>query len=122
MSKTTPDPYVAVALQPSFKGAHTRQDIMTNIESIAITMRASMWLSAELPVRMMTLPEGVLQGFQNASLEYVQASIEMVPETCIELDVQKAKGFLQLIDKLEDDDDIQDVYHNADIPDEALED
>jgi predicted amidohydrolase len=65
MSKTTPDPYVAVALQPSFKGAHTRQDIMTNIESIAITMRASMWLSAELPVRMMTLPEGVLQGFND---------------------------------------------------------
>jgi YebC/PmpR family DNA-binding regulatory protein len=76
-------------------------------------------------VEVLTSPdqfEGVLQGFQNASLEYVQASIEMVPETCIELDVQKAKGFLQLIDKLEDDDDIQDVYHNADIPDEALED
>jgi YebC/PmpR family DNA-binding regulatory protein len=76
-------------------------------------------------VEVVTTPdqfEGVLQAFNSASLEYVQASIEMVPETCIELDVQKAKGFLQLIDKLEDDDDIQDVYHNADIPDEALED
>ena len=65
MSKTAPDPYVAVALQPSFKGAQTREDIMTNIESIAITMRASMWLSGELPVRLMTLPEGVLQGFND---------------------------------------------------------
>ena len=45
----------------------------------------------------------------------------MVPQTRVLLDVEKAKGFLKLIDKLEDDDDIQDVFHNADIPDEALE-
>lgn len=76
-------------------------------------------------VEVSTVPddfESVVLALNNASLSYLDASIEMVPQTRILLDVEKAKGFLKLIDKLEDDDDIQDVFHNADIPDEALED
>ena len=45
----------------------------------------------------------------------------MVPQTSILLDLEKAKGFLKLIDKLEENDDIQDVFHNADLPDDVLE-
>ena len=76
-------------------------------------------------VEITTLPEdfeGVVMAFQKAEIPYLDASLEMVPQNRIELDVNQAKGFLKLIDKLEDDDDIQDVFHNADIPDEALED
>ena len=65
--------------------------------------------------------ERVVNSFNDQSVAYLDASIEMVPQTRILLDVEKAKGFLKLIDKLEDDDDIQDVFHNADIPDEAVE-
>jgi len=75
-------------------------------------------------VEVSTVPgdfESVVLALNNASLSYLDASIEMVPKTRILLDVEKAKGFLKLIDKLEDDDDIQDVFHNADIPDEAVE-
>ena len=75
-------------------------------------------------VEVITTPddfESVVTAFNDASTTYLDASIEMVPQTRILLDVEKAKGFLKLIDKLEDDDDIQDVFHNADIPDEALE-
>ena len=66
--------------------------------------------------------ESVVNAFNGQSIAYINAAIEMVPQTRIMLDVDKATGFLKLIDKLEDDDDIQDVYHNADLPDEALED
>ncbi|MBL6723132.1 MAG: YebC/PmpR family DNA-binding transcriptional regulator [Candidatus Margulisbacteria bacterium] len=66
--------------------------------------------------------EAVVSAFNAANVTYVDASIDMVPQTRIALDLDKAKGFLKLIDKLEDDDDIQDVFHNADIPDAALED
>ena len=65
MSHAIPEPYVAVALQPSFKGVKRRADIMDNIDSIAITMRGSVWISGELAVRLVTLPEGVLQGFND---------------------------------------------------------
>jgi ABC-type proline/glycine betaine transport system permease subunit len=58
-------PYVAVALQPSFRGATHRSEIKRNIESIAVLMGAAVWLSAEYPVRLVALPEGVLQGFDD---------------------------------------------------------
>ena len=65
--------------------------------------------------------EQVVSVFNERSLTYVNASIEMVPQTSILLDLEKAKGFLKLIDKLEENDDIQDVFHNADLPDDVLE-
>tara|TARA_Y100001935_G_C17307456_1_gene513291 strand:+ start:1021 stop:1761 length:741 start_codon:yes stop_codon:yes gene_type:complete len=75
-------------------------------------------------VEVTTTPEGfesVVAAFNASSVGYLDASIEMVPQTRILLDIEKAKGFLKLIDKLEDDDDIQDVFHNAEFPDEAVE-
>ena len=75
-------------------------------------------------VEVTTTPDGfesVVTAFNDQSLTYLDASLEMVPQTRILLDAEKAKGFLKLIDKLEDDDDIQDVYHNAEFPDEAME-
>jgi YebC/PmpR family DNA-binding regulatory protein len=65
--------------------------------------------------------EQVLNAFNEQAISYLSADVEMVPQTRIMLDAEKAKGFLKLIDKLEDDDDIQDVFHNADVPDEVLE-
>ena len=65
--------------------------------------------------------ENVIESFNSNDCIYLNADIEMLPQTRIMLDLEKAKGFLKLIDKLEDDDDIQDVFHNADVPDEALE-
>ena len=37
--------------------------------------------------------ESVVLALNNASLSYLDASIEMVPQTRILLDVEKAKGF-----------------------------
>jgi transcriptional/translational regulatory protein YebC/TACO1 len=42
----------------------------------------------------------------------------MIPDTYAELDMEGAAQVQKLIDKLEDDDDVQDVYHNAEFPDE----
>ena len=36
-------------------------------------------------------------------------------------DLQEAKAVLKLVDLLDEDDDVQDVYANFDIPDEVLE-
>lgn len=44
----------------------------------------------------------------------------MVPSTKAELDAETAPKFLRLIDNLEDHDDVQEVYHNAEISDEIL--
>ena len=45
----------------------------------------------------------------------------MLPKTLMELDSSTAGQTMRLIDKIEELDDIQEVYTNADFPDEALE-
>jgi transcriptional/translational regulatory protein YebC/TACO1 len=44
----------------------------------------------------------------------------MEPSTRVELNLQDAEKFIKLIDRLEDLDDTQEVYHNADISDEVM--
>jgi YebC/PmpR family DNA-binding regulatory protein len=50
------------------------------------------------------------------------AELTMVPKTTVEVaDEGDAKKILRLIDQLEDNDDVQDVYANFDIPERVLE-
>jgi transcriptional/translational regulatory protein YebC/TACO1 len=45
-----------------------------------------------------------------------------VPKTTVEVaDENEAKKILRLMDQLEDNDDVQDVYANFDIPEQVLE-
>lgn len=63
----------------------------------------------------------VKQSLVNAGLEPVYAEVGMIPATTVDLDVEAGQKALRLIDALEDLDDTQNVYHNADIPEEAME-
>ena len=45
----------------------------------------------------------------------------MVPSTTVSLEGKAAEQVLRLISRLEDLDDVQSVYSNADIPDEIME-
>jgi predicted amidohydrolase len=62
----TPEPYIAVALQPSFRNAGSRADIMDNIAAVSTLMDIAIWMcETELPVRLIAIPEGTLQGFRD---------------------------------------------------------
>ncbi|WP_020679809.1 YebC/PmpR family DNA-binding transcriptional regulator [Marinobacterium rhizophilum] len=64
----------------------------------------------------------VKQGLAEAGFESEFAEVAMIPSTTVELDVETARKVLKLIDALDDLDDSQNVFHNAEIPDEAMED
>jgi YebC/PmpR family DNA-binding regulatory protein len=49
------------------------------------------------------------------------AEVAMLPSTQAELDADEGAKVLRLIERLEDLDDVQNVYTNADIPDEAYD-
>lgn len=49
------------------------------------------------------------------------ADVSMIPATTTELDLDTAEKVIRLVDMLEDLDDVQNVYSNADIPDAVLE-
>jgi len=76
-------------------------------------------------IEVQTSPEAfdaVLAAMQAAGFEPANSEITMRASTEVELDVESGQKVLRLLDVLEDLDDTQEVYSNADIPDEAYED
>ena len=59
---------------------------------------------------------------EGQGLEFLQAEITMLPQNKITLEGEKLELFLKMLDKLEENDDVQDVYHNVDLPEEEDED
>jgi len=64
----------------------------------------------------------VRETIEAAGIPIESAELTMVPKTTIELaDESAAKKVLRLVDALEENDDVQDVYANFDIPEQVLE-
>ena len=55
-------------------------------------------------------------GIVREALEFLEAAVKMIPDTYTEIDEDAAKKFQKMLDLLEDDDDVQEVYHNAEFP------
>ena len=71
-----------------------------------------------------TTPEefgSVKDALDEAGIESDNAEVTQIPSTKAELDLATAQKFMRLIDNLEDDDDVQEVYHNAEISEEVME-
>lgn len=57
--------------------------------------------------------ETVKKGFDDHNIDYVTARITQLPSTTVTLDDEQAAKIEQLIERLEEDDDVQDVYANV---------
>ena len=55
---------------------------------------------------------------EEKNLNFFEAQIEMLPQNKITLSGEDLAKFTRLIDALEDLDDVQNVYHNVELPDE----
>ncbi len=63
----------------------------------------------------------VVDALKDASLTPDDAEVTMVPSTYTPCDDDMGENVVKLIDTLEELDDVQNVYSNADLPDSALE-
>ncbi|MCK5813165.1 MAG: YebC/PmpR family DNA-binding transcriptional regulator [Cocleimonas sp.] len=75
-------------------------------------------------IEVLTSPDDftvINDALKKAGLTSVNAEIAMRADLLTTLDNDMAEKLLRLIDVLEDLDDVQEVYSNADIPDEVLE-
>ena len=66
-----------------------------------------------------TTPEDfgtVREALEAEGLEFLEAAVKMIPDTYTELNEDDAKKFQKMLDLLDDDDDVQEVYHNAEFP------
>ena len=77
----------------------------------------------ESDYRVVTAPEDfatVRESLKEASVAFENAEITMQPQNSIDLDAGTAKQTLRLIDALEENDDVQEVYANFDISEEVM--
>jgi len=65
--------------------------------------------------------EKVRATLEQQKVKIESSELQMVPKTLVKLDDKAAMQALKLLDKLEEVDDVQNVYSNADIPDSVLE-
>jgi YebC/PmpR family DNA-binding regulatory protein len=63
----------------------------------------------------------VVEALEKGGIEVASAEVTMLPQNTVELDKDAAKKVLRLVDALEENDDVQEVYGNFDIPDEILQ-
>src|SRR5829696_3006479 len=77
----------------------------------------------ESDYRVVTTPEdfsAVRDALSEAEIPYENAEITMEPQNSIDLDAGTARQTLRLIDALEENDDVQEVYANFDISEEVM--
>lgn len=63
----------------------------------------------------------VKEALEGQGLNFVSAEVTMIPQSTIDLPENQFSTFEKLLDTLEDLDDVQDVYHNVNLPDEEEE-
>ncbi len=65
--------------------------------------------------------EAVKAAIDEASIPNITAEVTMLPQTTAALTGKAAEQMVRLVDMLEDNDDVQKVYNNADLPDDMFE-
>ncbi|MBA2693632.1 MAG: YebC/PmpR family DNA-binding transcriptional regulator [Rubrobacter sp.] len=83
------------------------EDVVSDEEYFRVTTEASDFMA-------------VRQGLEDAGIEYESANISMEPQNTVDLDASTAKQTLRLIDALEENDDVQEVYSNFDASEEVM--
>jgi len=58
---------------------------------------------------------------EQMGVEVERAELQRIPKTTVTLDKEQAQKVLKLIDLFEDDDDVQNVFHNLELTDEMMQ-
>ena len=64
--------------------------------------------------------ESVKEAIENASIPYIEADVTMLPQTTAPLQGKEAERMILMMEALDDCEDVQKVYTNADIPDDMV--
>ena len=110
------------------RGVITFNEDNTDFEKLfeaAISLDALDVTEEEGTYKVLTSPENfqaVVEGLEAAGFQSESSELSRIPQNTIEVtDEQTAKYVMLLLEKLEEHDDVQNVYANCDIPDEILQ-
>jgi YebC/PmpR family DNA-binding regulatory protein len=65
--------------------------------------------------------EQVKKAIDDKGIKHIKAEVTMIPQNEVRLDADKGVQMLKLMEKMEDNDDVQHAYANFDIPDDIME-
>ena len=65
--------------------------------------------------------EAVKKAIDQKGWKYLDSRVGLIPQNTVRLEVGKAEQMMKLMERLEDNDDVQNVYANFDISDEVME-
>jgi len=97
------DEIMEIALEAGAEDIESNDD-----DSIDVITQQEMFISVK---------DALLAG----GFEPVSAEIAMLPSSYIDLDLEAGEKVLKLLERLEDLDDVQNVYTNADLPEELVQ-
>jgi len=55
---------------------------------------------------------------EEAGYIFASAEIDLIPQNTVKLDTHQSEKIMKLVDMMEDNDDVQNVYHNAEFPED----
>ncbi len=87
----------------------------------ALDAGAEDFMSGDGAFEIITLPEdfsAVREALEAKGYEFLSAEMDMIPNNTIVLNEAQSKQFQKMIDMLEDNDDVQNVFHNAELVEE----
>ncbi len=91
---------------------------------IALDAGAQDIVNEETGYEILTAPadfEKVKKALDDKSVKYTTAEVTMVPKSYVKLEGAQAEQMLKLMDALEENEDVQNVYANFDIPQEVMD-
>ncbi len=63
----------------------------------------------------------MMKKLEEMGIDVENAELQRIPRTTVKLDKESAKKVLKLIETFEEDDDVQNVFHNLELTDELME-
>lgn len=77
------------------------------------------WIILTAPTEFYAVRQAIEDALKPTSLAIVDAALDMIPSTTVQIAGEHAQLLSDLLDALEDNDDVQKVYSNAESPDEG---
>lgn len=63
----------------------------------------------------------VRSALEQKGLTFIESQISMIPSSNVDLDEKQTETFIKMLDAFEDNDDVQEVFHNVNLPEEDEE-
>ncbi len=89
---------------------------------LALDLGAEDFDSSEDEYYISTAPsalDAVRDGLEKAGKTVITAEVQLIPSSTVDVDDDTAGKIRRMLDMFDDDDDVQNVYHNANLPDDG---